>query len=102
MRTVLNAARLVAIAGAIAVGSIVVLIAFMVGDCSAFGGACPRETTPLFEDDTFGTAAAGAALAVGVPVFLRAPSWRRFAVAAVAAISAGLLVGLVVRWSAAN
>lgn len=102
MRTVLNAARYVAIAGAVAVGSILVLIAFAIGDCSAFGGTCPSEPPPLFEDDTFGTAAAGAALAVGVPVFLRAPSRRRLVVAAAVAIAAGLLVGLVARSSTAN
>jgi len=41
----------------------------------------------------------GAALLVGVPVFLIRPSWRRLGVAAAAALAAGVVIGLLVRWN---
>jgi hypothetical protein len=100
VRTLLVAARVVGIGVSIAIGLILIALAAAVGDCGFAGGRCPSEAPPLLHDDTFGTAAFGAALLVGVPVFLSRPSWRRLAIAVAAAIGAGVLVGLVVRSSA--
>jgi hypothetical protein len=86
----------------VAVGLSLILLASVVGDCNFAAGRCPADPPPVWDDDTFGTAAVGAALLVGVPVFLSRPSWRRLAIAAVAAASAGVLIGLVVRSGANN
>ena len=77
-----------------------ILLAVTVGDCGFAAGRCPREAPPVLQDGTFGTAAFGAALLVGVPVFLSRPSWRRLAIAAAIATGAGVLIGLMVRSSA--
>ena len=100
MRALANAARVVGIGASIAIGLMLIALAAAVGDCGFAGGRCPADAPPVLEDDTFGTAAIGAALLVGVPVFLSRPSRRRLAIAAAAAIGAGLLVGLMVRSSA--
>ena len=55
-------------------GAGIVLLAAAVGHCSAFGGRCPAEPPPLWDDDVFGTAAMGAALAVGLPATWINPS----------------------------
>ncbi len=83
--------------GAVLVGGAVVLIAATLGSCSAFGGTCPSTPPPLLDDDVFRIAAMGTALAVGLPVFLRAPSRRRLAVSLALAVGAALVVGLAVR-----
>lgn len=64
------------------------------GDCSAFGGTCPRD--PSFDGDTFRFAALGAALAVGVPMFVVNPTRRRFATSIVTSVIAAVLVGAMV------
>ena len=100
VRTVLAGARVVGIGVSIAVGLMLILLAYTVGDCGFAAGRCPSDPPPLWDDDTFGTAAVGAALLVGVPVFLSRPSWRRLAIAVGAAAGVGLLIGLMVRSSA--
>ena len=99
MRTLLGAARVVGIAVSIAIGLMLILVATVVGDCGFAAGRCPRNSPPVLQDDAFGTAAFGAALLVGVPVFLRKPSWRRLGIAAAAAVAAGVAVGFLVRWN---
>lgn len=79
------------------VGAGMVLAAFTLGSCDAFGGTCPSTPSPLLEDDIFWTAALGAGLAVGVPVFLARPSRRRAVVALAWAVSAACVVGLLAR-----
>ena len=102
MRGLGVAARIVGISLAIVFGAGLILIAFTLGDCSAFGGRCPQDPPPLLDDDTFGMAAIGAALVVGVPVFLSAPSWRRLAIAAGSALAAALVIGLLARSAATS
>jgi len=86
----------VVIAASIVIGLSLVLVAATFGRCDAFGGRCPADRPPLWDDDVFGMAAFGTALIVAVPLFLRRPSWRRLAVAASAGAGAALIVGLLV------
>jgi hypothetical protein len=83
--------------GAVVVGLGMVLIAIAVGDCSAFGGRCPAEPTPLLEDDAFGTAAFGTFMATAAPIFATAPSRRRLGAALAIGAAAAIVVGLVAR-----
>lgn len=94
-------ARVLLLAIATIVGVALMLLAFTVGDCSAFGGRCPSEPPPLIEDDTLRFAGLGAALVVGPWVFLSRPSRDRLALTVVSAAGAFLLVGLMAR-SATN
>jgi len=77
---------------AIVVGFGVVIVTMAMGDCSAFGGTCPRQGG--FPDDVFRLAAFGGALAVAVPYYLIRPTLRRLAVALGIGIAAGVAVGL--------
>jgi hypothetical protein len=90
----------VGIAVSIAIGLMLIALAAVVGDCGFAAGRCPGDSPPVLQDDTFGTAAFGAALAVGVPVFLTRPSWRRLGIAAAAAAGAAVVIGFLVRWNA--
>jgi hypothetical protein len=99
VRTLLVAARVVGIAVSIAIGLMLIVVATVVGDCGFAAGRCPSDAPPVLQDDTFGTAAFGAALLVGVPVFLSRPSWRRLGIAAAAAVAAGVVIGFLVRWN---
>lgn len=85
------------ILAAVIVGVALILLAATLGSCSAFGGRCPADPSPLVEDDTFGLAATGAFLIAAVPTYVTRPSWRRLGLAIAAGLGAGLLVGLVVR-----
>ena len=86
-----------AIVVAVVIGVSMIGIAMVVGQCDAFGGRCPAEPTPLWEDDMFGTAASGALLAVAAPVFLTRPSKRRFVLALGLGIAAAVFVGFLAR-----
>lgn len=93
----------VAVVGAVVLAAIVgfgmVLVAATVGHCSAFGGRCPAERPPLWDDDVFGISAAGAALIAGPLLALRrGPARWRIAVGG--ALVAAVVVGLVVRSAA--
>jgi hypothetical protein len=85
------------IVACIVIGLVIVVVVAALGHCSSFGGRCPAEPGPLLEDDVFGTAAAGAALAVGGPMFLLKPSARRLGQALVVAAVVGVIVGLLAR-----
>jgi hypothetical protein len=89
--------RVLLIGGTTVVGVALVLLAFTVGDCSAFGGRCPREQPPILEDDTARLAGLGAALVVAPWVFLSRPSWRRLAIAVGAGAGAFVVVALMAR-----
>ena len=91
-----------AIVVAVVVGLSMIVVAMAVGRCDAFGGTCPAEPPPLWEDDTFGTAAFGAALVVAVPVFVSRPSKRRFVLAVAVGLAAAVFVGLAVRSSGSS
>lgn len=96
------AARAIRVAGVAAavvaavVGAGMILVGATVGHCSAFGGSCPADPPPLWEDDVFGMAATGAALVVGPLLALRRRS-RRWPTAVGGAAAAALVVGLLVR-----
>jgi hypothetical protein len=66
-------------------GLAMVLLAIAVGHCSFAGGRCPADPVPWWEDDVFGTAAAGLALVVAAPMLARRPTWRGLGRAAAAA-----------------
>lgn len=97
-----RALSVVATGIAVVVGFGLVLMAVTVGDCSAFGGRCPSEPGPLLDDDVFGMAALGGALASGVPVFLARPSRRRVPIAIAVAATAAVVVGLMARAAASG
>ena len=82
---------------AILFGVGLILIAATLGSCGAFGGRCPADRPPLFDDDVFGMAAFGTALIVVVPGFLHKPSWRRLGIVLATGVVAALIVGLLVR-----
>lgn len=89
--------RLVLAVAAVIAGALLVLLAVAVGHCSAFGGRCPAEPVPLWEDDVFGTSFAGGLVAVAVPVWLARPGWRRMVQAAAVGTPVALLIALVAR-----
>jgi hypothetical protein len=89
--------RVLLIGATTLIGVALVLLAVTVGDCSAFGGSCPRESPPLLEDDTARFAGLGAALVVAPWVFLSRPSWSRLGIAVASAIAAFLLFAIIVR-----
>jgi hypothetical protein len=91
-----------AIAVAVVVGLSMIVVAMAVGRCDAFGGRCPAEQPPLWEDDTFGTAAFGAVLLVAVPVFLSRPSKQRFVLAVAVGVAAAVFAGFVARSSGSS
>ena len=69
----------------------------MVGSCSAFGGRCPSDPEPLLQDDVFGMASTGAAVALSGLVLV-VPALRRRWPVAVAVVALGAVVaGLMVR-----
>ena len=82
---------------AVVFGSLLILAAVTFGRCDAFGGRCPADEPPLFEDDVFGMAALGTFLIVAVPLFLYRPSTKRLLIALPVGVVAGLLVGLITR-----
>ena len=90
------AVTITASVAAILVGLGLVLLAAALGSCEAFGGRCPADRPSLWNDDVFGMAAFGTAMAIVVPYYLRRPSWPRLgravAIAAIAALIVGLLV----------
>ena len=99
-RFLLKALRVIVGVSALVGGASIVLLAALVGHCSAFGGRCPSTST--FDADTFRIAASGAALAVGVPMWMARPTRRRFFIAAGVALTAGLVIGAIVMVSAAG
>jgi len=86
--------RVVVGVSALAIGLGVMALAVVLGDCSAFGGRCPSD--PSFDADTLRFAALGAALAVGVPMFVLKPTRRRLATSVVSSLIAAILVGTLV------
>ncbi len=81
----------------IVVGFLMVALAVVLGDCSAFGGRCPAEAPSLWDDDVVGMSGLGAALMVGPAVFLTRPCLRRLWIAIGAAACAGVLAGFIAR-----
>lgn len=88
-----------ATAVAVVVGVGMVLVAATVGHCSAFGGTCPADPPPLWDDDVFGMSAIGGVLIAGPLLALRRGP-RRWWIAAGGTVAAALLIGLMVRSAA--
>lgn len=85
------------VAVCIVVGFLMVALAALLSDCGAFGGRCPAEAPPLWDDDGVWMAGLGGALMVGPAVFLTRPSVGRLWVAIGAAAGAAVLAVFVVR-----
>jgi hypothetical protein len=79
-------------------GSVLVLLAFTVGNCAAFGGRCGDVPPPILDDDVAGMAVAGVVLITTGPVISH---WRRTGHIWLAPVAAGaaILVGLMARAS---
>lgn len=78
---------------AVVVGGFIVLATATLGHCSAFGGRCPRGSSSI-DAEVFWGVAAGTAIAVGVPLWMRSPSRRGLLRALLIAAPVALLVGL--------
>ena len=100
-----SSARMLRVAGtgaavlASVVGVGIVLVAATLGHCSAFGGRCPADLPPLWDDDVFGMSAMGGALIAGPLLALRRGP-NRWWIALAGAVGAALLIGLLVRSAA--
>lgn len=75
----------IALAG-VACGGGIVMLTMAVGHCGFMGGPCPADPVPLWQDDVFGSAATGLAVAVATPVLAWRPNRRGLAFAAAAVV----------------
>lgn len=91
--------RVLVLTAGIVLGLGMLVLAFVAGDCDAFGGRCPSDPPPLLDDDTFWVAGLGAALVVAPSVYLSRPSWRRLGLAVGVAAAVTLMVGSIARAS---
>lgn len=90
----------IAVGISIVTGLVLLLGAFTLGRCDAFGGRCPADPPALLADDVFGMAAFGAALLL-LPVGVsRRPSGGRIVLFALAGAAIAVLVGLLARSAA--
>ena len=81
----------------VGMGVVTVGLAGLVGSCSAFGGRCPSDPQPLLQDDVFGMASSGAAVALAGLVLVVPGLRRRWPVAVAVVLAGALVAGLVVR-----
>lgn len=88
--------RLLAVVSAL-IGIAVAALTIWIGDCSAFGGRCPREPDPLLEDDVFGSLVMCGLLIAGGPYWLYNPKLSRFGKGLAIGIGFGILLGLMGR-----
>lgn len=94
-----NTALRAVLAGVVAAGGLgVAAFTLALGHCSAFGGRCPAEPVPLWENDVFGGVGIGVAVSVFALAAAIRPSRRGLIVGAIAAAALGLVAGL---WGAA-
>jgi hypothetical protein len=75
----------VALVGVVA-GGATVMLTMAVGHCGFMGGLCPADPVPWWQDDVFGSAATGLALAAVTPLLAWRPNRRGLAFAAVAVV----------------
>ena len=94
--------RILASVSAVLFGVGLIVLVAAIGHCSSFGGACPADSQPLWEDDVFGSAAFGGFVAVAVPMWLARPSLQRMRLAVPVGLGAALVVGLIARSAAAG
>ena len=74
------------------------VLAFTVGNCAAFGGRCGDNPPPILDDDVFGMAFAGVLFMAAGPAISHWRRRRQFWVAP-AALVAAVVIGLVARSS---
>jgi hypothetical protein len=77
--------------GTAVVGGTAAALVTSVGHCSAFGGRCPADPEPLWENDVFGMVWMIGAVTVAVVMFCMRPDRR----GAAAGVAGGAIVGLV-------
>ncbi len=80
--------------GTALVGATAAALLTWVGHCSAFGGRCPADPEPLWENDVFGTVGMIVAVTVTVVTLCRRPNRRGVVVGVVRGVVLGLVVGL--------
>ncbi len=88
--------RLLAAVSAL-IGIAVAALTIWIGDCSAFGGRCPRERGSLLEDDVFGSLVMCGLMIAGVPYWLHRPTLIRFGKGFAIGIGFGIVLGLMGR-----
>lgn len=88
--------RMLAVVSAL-IGIAVAALTVWIGDCSAFGGRCPRERGSLLEDDVFGSLVMCGLLIAGAPYWLHRPTLMRFGKGLTFGIGFGILLGLMGR-----
>lgn len=76
------------------VGTTAAALLMWVGHCSAFGGRCPADPEPLWENDVFGSVWLIVAVTVAVVTVCMRPDRRGAVVGVVRGVVLGLLVGL--------
>lgn len=77
-------------------------VALFFGDCSFAGGRCPQDPEPIMDSDVFRIGAIGTFIAIAIPVWMHTPTMHRLWTALGAGGTAGVIVGLLVRSSAAG
>ncbi len=87
------------LAGVVAAGGLgLAAFTLALGHCSAFGGRCPAERVPLWENDVFGGVGLGVAVSVFAVAAAIRPSRWGLIVAVIIAAALGVGAGL---WGAA-
>ena len=79
------------------IGIAVAALTIWIGDCSAFGGACPRQRSSLVEDDVFGSLVMCGLLIAGAPYWLYHPTLSRFGKGLAIGMTFGVILGLMGR-----
>ena len=80
--------------GTALVGATAAALLTWVGHCSAFGGRCPADPEPLWDNDVFGTVWMIVAVTVAVVTLCLRPDRRGAVVGVVRGVVLGLAVGL--------
>ena len=88
-----RAIRLLLSLAAVVTGLGIIVLTMSLGHCS-FVGDCQRA--PAFDSEVFWSSASGAVIAVGVPVYLSKPSWKRLMISLVSAGAVAAIVGFAV------
>lgn len=71
----------------------VAALTLALGHCSSFGGRCPAEPVPLWENDVFGGVGIGVAVSVFAVIAAARPDRSGLTIGAVVAVPLGLVAG---------
>lgn len=80
--------------GTAVIGVAATVLVTLVGHCSAFGGRCPADPEPLWDNDVFGSVWMIVAVTAAVVTFCMRPHRRGAAVGALLGLGLGLVAGL--------